>query len=229
MPRADKSLAQHLHQADGPLDLTETLSILSDIATALSDIGTAVVHRDLKPENVLYLKGRWCLADFGIARYAEAVTAADTRKYNLTFPYGAPEQWRHEHATSATDVYAFGVIAFRLLAGKLPFEGPDPASFQEQHLRETPPRLDATTTRLRNLVEECLYKAATTRPTATNILARLERAAEEPDTPGVARLMRHNQVEVQRRAESQAQELADREEAERRAEMFSAAVQSVTL
>lgn len=226
MPRADKSLAQHLHQADGLLNLKEALSILSDIATALSDIGDALVHRDLKPENVLHLENKWCLADFGIARYAEAATGAETRKFNLTPPYGAPEQWRSEHATSATDVYAFGVIAFRLLAGKLPFNGPDISSFRDQHLKERPPRLDAAPARLRNLVEECLFKPPAARPTATNILTRLERAAEDPGGPGMTRLISYNETEVQRVAEGHAQDVAKREEEERRAEMFGAAAQS---
>src|SRR5690606_22779915 len=59
MPRADKSLAQHLEEAHAPLGLSEVVSILSDIATALSDIDGAVVHRDLKPQNVLLLDGTW--------------------------------------------------------------------------------------------------------------------------------------------------------------------------
>ncbi|MDN5771235.1 MAG: protein kinase family protein [Microlunatus sp.] len=90
MPRADKSLAQHLEEAHAPPDLSEVVSILSDIATALSDIDGAVVHRDLKPQNVLLLDGTWCVADFGIARYAEATTADDTRKFSLTPLTGLP-------------------------------------------------------------------------------------------------------------------------------------------
>ena len=89
-----------------------------------------MVHRDLKPENVLFLDGHWCVADFGISRYAEASTAPDTRKYALTPAYAAPERWRNEHATSATDVYSLGVIAFELLTGARPFPGPDLGYFR---------------------------------------------------------------------------------------------------
>ncbi len=71
--------------------MDDAIGVLSDIAEALVAIADRIVHRDLKPENVLLLKGQWCLADFGIARYAEATTALDTQKYAMTPPYAAPE------------------------------------------------------------------------------------------------------------------------------------------
>jgi len=92
MPKASQSLRQHLEAAPGPLQLSEAIRILQDIATALVDLDGNIVHRDLKPENVLLLDDRWCLTDFGISRYAEATTAADTRKFSLTEQYAAPEQ-----------------------------------------------------------------------------------------------------------------------------------------
>ena len=124
MPRADKSLRKHLAGASGSLEVAEAVAILTDIATALNDIDSRIVHRDLKPENVLLLNGAWCLADFGISRYAEASTAPDTQKYALSAPYAAPERWRNERAHSATDIYSFGMLAFELLTGTRPFEGP---------------------------------------------------------------------------------------------------------
>ena len=82
MPRAEKALRDHIE--GGGLTEAEAVAALSDIAGALDDLDGRVVHRDLKPENVLLLNGRWCLADFGISRYAEATTAPDTRKYAMT-------------------------------------------------------------------------------------------------------------------------------------------------
>ena len=87
MPRAEKSLRQHLDDAAGPLGVPDAVEVLSDVALALADLDGRVVHRDLKPENVLLLGGNWCLADFGISRYAEATTAPDTRKHAMSWPY----------------------------------------------------------------------------------------------------------------------------------------------
>ena len=131
MPRAERSLRSHLDEMGDRLDIANAVPILIDIAEALVAIEGRIVHRDIKPENILLLDGHWCLADFGIARYAEATTAPDTMKYLMTRAYAAPEQWRGETANSATDVYALGIVAYELLAGRRPFEGPD---FRHQHL-----------------------------------------------------------------------------------------------
>ena len=139
MPRADKSLRQHLTSAAGPARVTDATSVLMDIASALAELDGKIVHRDLKPENVLYLDGTWRLSDFGISRYAEATTAADTQKYSLSAPYAAPERWRAERATGAADVYALGIMAFEMLHGSRPFPGPDIEDYREQHLHEALP------------------------------------------------------------------------------------------
>ena len=111
MPRADRSLRDELTGAGGRVSLDGTVAVLRDVAAALADMDGRVVHCDLKPENILLLHGACCLADFGISRYAEASTASDTRKFAMSPPYAAPERWRAERATIATDVYALGVIA----------------------------------------------------------------------------------------------------------------------
>ncbi|WP_419900303.1 protein kinase domain-containing protein [Roseomonas sp. USHLN139] len=111
MPRAQASLRQHVTDSGGTLPLEDALSAMADVAMALSDSNGKVVPRDLKPENVLLLDGRWCLADFGIYRYAEATTSPDTLKNATSLAYPAPERWRGERATGAADVYALGIIA----------------------------------------------------------------------------------------------------------------------
>ena len=90
MPRAEKSLRDYLNAMGGQLVVADTVSVLADMAEALMAIENQVVHRDIKPENVLLLNRRWHLADFGIARYAEATTALDTRKYAKTREYAGP-------------------------------------------------------------------------------------------------------------------------------------------
>lgn len=126
------------------------------IAATLVDLDGRVVHRDLKPENVLLHGGHRCLADFGISRYAEATTAPDTRKYAMSPPYAAPEQWRFERAGTPADAYAFGVMAYELLSGSLPFTGPD---FRDQHLNKVPEPLTAASNDLQGLAAALFHAA----------------------------------------------------------------------
>lgn len=226
MPRAEKSLRQHLIDSGGKLTLEGAVPILIDVAEALASLHQGVVHRDLKPENVLFYQGRWCLADFGIARYAEATTAPDTHKFSMSPPYAAPEQWREERATPATDVYALGVMAFELLQGRRPFPGPFAPDYREQHLRQPPPTLDDCAPPIVSLVAECLHKTPETRPTPNNILARLRRSQQTP-SPALAALQAANQQIVYGQSLADAQASAQKTVAERRAELFSVAGQTL--
>lgn len=222
MPRAQRSLRDYLQDSAGPLTLGETLAVLADICAALTDLDGRVVHRDLKPENILQLEGVWCLADFGISRYAEAATAEDTRKYALSPPYAAPERWRGDRASSAADVYAVGAMTFEMLSGSWPFSGPAPEDFREQHLHEAPPQLQGAPPAIGALVAECLYKAPEARPGAANLAARLGQISEPVVSPGLARLQVANRDEVERRSEVARAESQGRSEAGRRAALFEA-------
>lgn len=231
MPRAELSLRDRLAQTRGaPLDLGAVVSVLCDIADALVALdGRGVVHRDLKPANVLRLDGRWCLADFGISRYAEATTSLDTQKYAWSPPYAAPERWRAERATSATDVYALGVLAFEMVAGVRPFLGPTREDFRDQHLHADPPQLNHVPSAFAALIEECLFKAPEARPQPANLRARLERAEAAAVSGGLARLSAAHRAVVQRRGESARQASEARSAAERRAELATAATRSYAL
>ena len=164
MPEAEKSLRDHFVVVKDRLDASAAVPVLIDVAQALVAIESRVVHRDIKPENILLLDGRWCLADFGIARYTEATTAPDTLKYSMSRAYAAPEQWRGERASSATDVYALGVVAYELLAGRLPFQGVD---LRQQHLEETPETISGIPDRLAIPGERMLVQGPRSTPTAS--------------------------------------------------------------
>jgi serine/threonine protein kinase/Tfp pilus assembly protein PilF len=80
-----------------------------------------IVHRDLKPSNILVnANGAVKLLDFGIAKLLEEDDGA-TRDHAFTPEYAAPEQLRGEPITTATDIYALGVLLYRLLSGAHPF------------------------------------------------------------------------------------------------------------
>lgn len=222
MRRADKSLRAHLAQ-HGKLSEAEAVVVLCDIAVALEDLDGHVVHRDLKPENVLYLDGRWCLADFGISRYAESTTSPDTHKYRMTRQYAAPEQWRFERATAATDIYALGVMAYEMLAGVRPFAGPD---FREQHLHEVPATLQEVSVPLAALVAECLQKSPEARPSAADVARRLGTTGGPAPRPGLARLQQAHHDAVSQRATAQGRAAAAETAKERHDRLFGDARRS---
>jgi serine/threonine-protein kinase len=146
----------------------------------------------------------------------------------MTWPYAAPEQWRHERATSATDMYAVGIIAHELLSGALPFSGPEEHDFRQQHLLDKPAPLSDVPPALEAIVEECLYKAQEARPSPGKVLALLSQAAQMPPSGGLARLQEANRSNVARLGEAGRQASAERLEAERRQALAAAAIQSLT-
>ena len=84
-----------------------------------------VVHRDIKPANILVDRTggqlRFVLTDFGIGRRAEGIQAE--KHAGGTYQFMAPEQLRGRPGPQS-DLSALGVVAYRLLAGRLPFSGP---------------------------------------------------------------------------------------------------------
>ena len=226
MPRAEKSLRDYLRENIEHLSIADTVKVLIDITQALSEIEGLVVHRDIKPDNILLLEGRWCLADFGISRYAEATTAPDTRKYAMTPRYAAPEQWRGERATSMTDLYSLGVVAYELLAGQLPFQGPDIHDYRRQHLEDTPKPISGVPLKLQSLIDECLYKSPEARPRPQKLLERLEESGRGDSVAGNS-LQEANAIAVQRKAEMARGESIAKSEAERREELCDAAERSL--
>src|SRR5262249_54277730 len=118
-----------------PLPDDEARRIAAELAAGLAHAHQrGVVHRDLKPANILFdAGGRAKIADFGIARAGGGAGLTEAGTVLGTAAYISPEQARGEPATPASDVYAFGVILFRMLTGRLPFESPDALAMAAMH------------------------------------------------------------------------------------------------
>ncbi|HEX6548778.1 MAG TPA: serine/threonine-protein kinase [Candidatus Dormibacteraeota bacterium] len=111
---------------DGPVDPVRAVQILAQIGDALHHAHTAgVTHRDLKPSNILlHPDGRAILGDFGLARGSDTGSSLTLHGTALGTPgYMAPEQAIGAEVDARTDIYAFAVITFELLAGTRPYAG----------------------------------------------------------------------------------------------------------
>ena len=119
------------------LDTGTALNVIRTVADALAYAHRQnVVHRDIKPSNVLLdEEGRPFLADFGIAQLTDQT---QTQNVIGTPQYMAPEQWRGEAPTAATDQYQLAVMASQLLTEQLPFESTNLPGFMYKHLNEEP-------------------------------------------------------------------------------------------
>jgi serine/threonine protein kinase len=136
------------------LPMAEAIPIFAEVAHALVAVHQkGIVHRDLKPENILLLAKpqaggqRVKLVDFGLAKLVEGVPAhmregapSTAAGVNVGTPhYMSPEQCRGLKVDARADLYAFGILLYETLTGRLPFDGPTPVDIWQAHV-EKPPR-----------------------------------------------------------------------------------------
>jgi eukaryotic-like serine/threonine-protein kinase len=130
----------------GPVPPALAVTWLSAIASALDHAHSkGILHRDVKPGNVLMdSQGRPLLADFGLARSAEVSSGLTTTGTVLGTPlYMAPEQATGAVLSARADQYALAVIAFELLAGRVPFSAQSPLAVLHLHVATPPPPLSS--------------------------------------------------------------------------------------
>ncbi|HEY2806251.1 MAG TPA: serine/threonine-protein kinase [Gemmatimonadales bacterium] len=129
------------------LSADEAVRILIEAAGALREAHHhGVVHRDLKPENIM-LEGprrRALLMDFGVAKIEDSQAGKGEEGLTETDTVlGSPEYMSPEQATgraldARSDIYSLGVVAYRMLAGRLPFDAETPREVLAHHVLSTP-------------------------------------------------------------------------------------------
>jgi eukaryotic-like serine/threonine-protein kinase len=126
-----------------------------------------VIHRDVKPSNFLIdisenpNRPNLLLADFGISKFALGTTASGTQSLG-TLTYMPPEQL-NGRPTYASDQYALAIMAYELLVGHPPFEGPPPVVIR-QHLEDQPQPPSMLNPGLPSAIDRVLLRALEKKP-----------------------------------------------------------------
>ena len=166
------------------LPANEVMDIVAQVAAALQEAHDAgIVHRDLKPANMLVTpEGRVVLVDFGIARTVDADPLTLTGAIVGTADYISPEQSEGHSATSRSDLYSLGMVAYECLTGRKPFHRENDIATALAHLRdEVPPLGPDVPAAVRALVEELIAKDPGARPaSAAEVAARAAGLASRP-------------------------------------------------
>lgn len=183
-----QSYAKSLGKAGTRRRTMEVVRVGHDLARALDYIhGRGILHRDLKSANVLVLPdGRVKLLDFGAARFvAGAKPITREGEFLGTFAYASPEQIQALPLDHRSDLYAFGVLLYRMLTARLPFKSADYHELARMQVHAEPPRpserLPNLDPRLEELILQLLEKDREARPSSGEEVAeRLEAIAGSP-------------------------------------------------
>jgi len=167
------------------IDIHDTVAMLKPIADALDHAHrNGVLHRDIKPSNILlHRDGTPVLADFGLAKLAASVRRLTASGIVMGTPeYMSPEQAAGDPIGPPSDLYAFAIVAYEMLTGRVPFEADTPAAVLLSHLNKAMPAMHELRGELSRHAEDALRRALAKSPserfqTATEFVAALTPAA----------------------------------------------------
>lgn len=151
---------------NGAMSPQQALAVLQQLASALDYAhNRGVVHRDVKPSNAMLTPdGQVKLMDFGLVRAGEGSNLTRSGVVLGTPEYMAPEQALGEAMDGRADIYALGVVLYRMLTGQVPFTRSTPYAVTYAHIHEPPPPLRTLRPDLSAATEAVMLKALAKNP-----------------------------------------------------------------
>lgn len=151
---------------DGAQSPAFVQAILSKVGTALQYAhDNGVVHRDVKPANIMLDRDGWTyVTDFGIAKREDGHGLTQSGMIIGTPAYMCPEQFNGAPVTGAADQYALGVVAYEMLAGRTPYDGPSLGEVMRGHLLEPVPPVRLARPDVPEELEACVTRMLAKEP-----------------------------------------------------------------
>ncbi len=170
------NLREYVNSRNGKLSIVEIIDIILQAAEALEYVHShAIVHRDIKPQNMLIeersekgeRRSHVKLVDFGVARFGEGGARAAANGENVvgTYAYMAPEatgltQWEID---ARADIYSLGIVAYELVAGKVPFYEFRNEELLRAHVERQPPSIRSIRGQeipntIESIIQKCIAK-----------------------------------------------------------------------
>lgn len=176
-------------EQESRMDIGSILDIMIQVTGALLRIHEAgIIHRDLKPENIMLvqkgkLKDIVKILDFGLAKTQALPKITETGMVLGTICYLAPEQLYNSEYSTASDIYALGVIFFEMVTGERPYSGETALEIMQEILKANPVSAKAIRPELPGpidyLITTMMANEPETRPTAESLAVILEKLLEQ--------------------------------------------------
>jgi hypothetical protein len=181
-----RSVAAHLGRHGGRMPWRDAVVACVEVASALATAHSrGVVHRDVTPGNVM-LTGAGAgakVVDFGISALVGERDADPDGAVLGTPAYLAPERLDGGQVTAATDVYALGLLLYRMVTGRLPWAASTKTDLLRAHLYREPapmPAVEGLPAEVAELCERCLAKEPVDRPSSIEVARTLAEAVGVP-------------------------------------------------
>jgi serine/threonine protein kinase len=197
----DGNLDHVLKKNQDKLNEEERHDIVEGILEGLKHLHTeGVIHRDIKLANILMHKtrgGQWRpkIADFGLSRLMDSMdSSVSNSAIGITIAYAAPEQIENHPIKKNVDLWAFGVILYRLMTSRLPFaatKGADPTSANLEMSRkivmvDLPTEINNIPQPFQYMIRRCLMKNTTDRVQSADELLGILKGKIKPVATGEA-------------------------------------------